>query len=246
MNCEEQAVARPFPGFYGGAVHPTPPFNAPAARRLREALGMAPGHVAYGLGAQYGLTVTAETVMAWERGTTLPGERELKALAGVLWCAPGELLTAASTLREHRLARDIAVEDLARTLGMTAAAYQRTEESGRWRGNERQAVALCGALDMSAAQFLTATGRNEELADLLSRAVTTRWQAYVKPVDKLVPLDRVLVQNVLEQLHADYQALTISTLSWNPTARDRAGTTDDPGREFLDRVVEEFWRTAGI
>jgi transcriptional regulator with XRE-family HTH domain len=227
-------------------VHPTPPFNAPAARRLREALGMAPGHVAYGLGAQYGLQITAETVMAWERGTALPGERELMALAGVLWCAPGELLSSAGTLREHRLARDVAVDELARKLGMSAAVYQRIEESGRWRGNERQAVALCDALGMSAAQFLTATGRNEELKDLLTRAVTTRWQAYVRPVDKLVPLDRILLQNVLEQLHADYQALMVSTLSWNTAGRDRDGTAGDAGQEYLDRVVEEFWRTAGI
>ncbi|MCW8221275.1 helix-turn-helix domain-containing protein, partial [Streptomyces griseolus] len=90
-----------------------PPFNAPAARRLREALGMAPGHVAYGLGAQYGLRITAETVLAWERGVALPDERELKALAGVLWCAPGELLSEASTLREHRVARGMSPEDLA-------------------------------------------------------------------------------------------------------------------------------------
>ncbi|MFF9689195.1 helix-turn-helix domain-containing protein [Streptomyces sp. NPDC014623] len=207
---------------------------------------MAPGHVAYGLGAQYGLRITAETVMAWERGTARPGERELMALAGVLWCAPGELLAAAGTLREHRLARDVAVEDLARTLGMTAAAYRRTEDSGRWRGSERQAVALCDALDMSAAQFLTATGRNDELADLLTRAVTTRWQAYVRPVGKLVPLDRVLVQDVLEQLHTDYQGLMVSSSGWDTAVRDRAGTAGDAGREFLDRVVEEFWRTAGI
>ncbi|MFD5870044.1 XRE family transcriptional regulator [Streptomyces sp. NPDC060322] len=207
---------------------------------------MAPGHVAYGLGAQYGLRITAETVMAWERGTALPGERELMALAGVLWCAPGELLAAANTLRDHRLARDVAVDDLARTLGMTVAAYQRIEDTGRWRGNERQAVSLCEALDMSAAQFLTATGRNEELAGLLTRAVTTRWQAYVRPVDKLVPLDRILIQDVLEQLHSDYQSLMVSTLSWNTTGRDRAGTGGEEGRVFLDRVVEEFWRTAGI
>lgn len=227
-------------------MHPTPPFNAPAARRLREALGMAPGHVAYGLGAQYGMRITAETVMAWERGTATPGERELMALAGVLWCAPGELLAAASTLRDHRLARDLALDEVARALGMTVAAYQKIEDSGRWRGNERQAVALCDTLDMSAAQFLTATGRNEELGGLLTRAVTTRWQAYVRPVDRLVPLDRILVQDVLEQLHTDYQALMVSTLSWNTTGRDRAGTAGEEGREFLDRVVEEFWRTAGI
>ncbi|MEU0136043.1 helix-turn-helix domain-containing protein [Streptomyces sp. NPDC006296] len=207
---------------------------------------MAPGHVAYGLGAQYGMRVTAETVMAWERGTALPGDRELMALAGVLWCAPGELLAAASTLREHRIARDLAVDDLARVLGMTPSAYRRIEETGRWRGNERQAVALCEALDMSAARFLTVTGRDEELADLLTRAVTTRWQAYVRPVDKLVPLDRILLQSALEQLHTDYQALMVSTLSWNTTGRDRAGTAGDEGREFLDRVVEEFWRTAGV
>ncbi|WP_307128833.1 helix-turn-helix transcriptional regulator [Streptomyces sp. B1I3] len=207
---------------------------------------MAPGHVAYGLGAQYGLQITAETVMAWERGVALPGERELTALAGVLWCAPGELLAAASTLREHRMARDVAVDGLARTLGMTAAAYLRIEETGRWRGNERQALALCEALDLSAAQFLTATGRNEELSELLTRAVTTRWQAYVRPVAKLVPLDRVLVQDVLEQLHTDYQGLMVSTLSWNTTGRDRSATTGEAGREFLDRVVEQFWRTAGI
>lgn len=207
---------------------------------------MAPGHVAYGLGAQYGLQVTAETVMAWERGVALPGERELTALAGVLWCAPGELLATASTLREHRLTRDIAVDDLAHELGMTGAAYLRMEESGRWRGNERQAAALCEALDLSAAQFLTATGRNEELSGLLSRAVTTRWQAYVRPVAKLVPLDRLLIQDVLEQLHTDYQALMVSTLSWSSTGRERSGATGEAGREYLARVVEQFWRTAGI
>lgn len=223
-----------------------PPFNAPAARRLREALGMAPGHVAYGLGAQYGLRIAAETVLAWERGVALPDERELKALAGVLWCAPGELLSEASTLREHRVARGMSPEDLARAVGMAPAAYLRIEESGRWRGNERQAAALCTALDMSAAQFLTATGRNEELAELLNRAVTTRWQAYVKPVAKLVPLDRVLVEDVLAQLHADYQALTVSTLSWSSTGRDAAGAEGGTGQDFLDRVVEQFWRTAGL
>ena len=207
---------------------------------------MAPGHVAYGLGAQYGLQVTAETVMAWERGVALPGERELTALAGVLWCAPGELLAAASTLREHRLTRDMAVDDLARALGMTGAAYLKMEESQRWRGNERQSTALCAALGLSAAQFLTATGRNEELAELLGKAVTTRWQAYVRPVAKLVPLDKLLIQNVLEQQHTDYQALMMSTLSWSSTGHEGSGATGDAGREYLERVVEQFWRTAGI
>ncbi|MEV7842689.1 helix-turn-helix domain-containing protein [Streptomyces cyaneofuscatus] len=232
--------------FYGGAVHPTPPFNAPAARRLREALGMAPGHVAYGLAAQYGLRIPAETVVAWERGLATPGERELTALAGVLWCAPGELLAAAATLREHRMSRELSVDDLARQLGMTGASYLRMEETGRWKGNERQSTALCRALGLSPAQFLTATGRDEELAELLTSAVTTRWQAYVRPVAKIVPLDRGQIQDVLEQLHADYQALMVSTLSWSSTGQERSAATGDAGRAFLARVVDQFWRTAGV
>lgn len=49
---------------------------------------MAPGHVAYGLRAQYGLLVTPDVVAAWERGLQSPTARELTALAGVLWCSP--------------------------------------------------------------------------------------------------------------------------------------------------------------
>ncbi|MER5982140.1 XRE family transcriptional regulator [Streptomyces sp. NPDC001787] len=207
---------------------------------------MAPGHVAYGLAAQYGLRVSAETVIAWERGEATPTERELTALAGVLWCAPGELLAAASTLREHRMTRDLSVDDLSRRLGMTTSAYLRMEESGRWRGNERQSAALREVLGLSAAQFLTAAGRDEELAALLRSALTTRWQAYVRPVSKLVPLDRRLVQDVLEQLHADYQSLMVSTLSWSSTGEERSGATGDAGRAFLARVVDQFWRTAGV
>lgn len=227
-------------------MHPSPPFNAPAARRLREALGMLPGHVAYGLGAQYGLRVSTETVVAWERGLAVPSEYELKALAGVLWCSPGELLTAARTLREHRVARELAVEELARLLGLTASAYLRMEESGRWRGNERQSAALAEVLGLTAAGFVTVSGRDEELAELLRGAVTTRWQAHLRPVAKLVPLERGFLQDVLEQLHTDYQALMVSTLSWSSTGTERAGATGDSGRVFLAEILERFWRAAGV
>lgn len=222
-------------------MHPTPPFNAPAARRLREALGMAPGHVAYGLGAQYGLRISAETVAAWERGLDVPSEYEITALAGVLWCAPGELLTAARSLREHRVSRELAADELAGRVGMATAAYLRMEESGRWRGNERQSAALSEALGLTPAEFVTATGREDELGELLRRAVETRWQAYVRPVAKLAPVDRQLVQSALERLHSDYQALMVSTLSWSSTGTDRAGGTGDEGRAFLARIVERFW-----
>ncbi|MYY02223.1 MULTISPECIES: helix-turn-helix transcriptional regulator [unclassified Streptomyces] len=205
---------------------------------------MAPGHVAYGLGAQYGLRITAETVAAWERGLALPTEYELTALAGVLWCAPGELLTAARSLREHRVSRDLAPDELAAEVGMATSAYLRMEESGRWRGNERQSAALSKALGLTPADFVTATGRDEELAGLLRSAVTTRWQAYIRPVTKLVPLDRRRLQEALEQLHGDYQALMASTLSWNSTGTDRAGGTGEAGRAFLARIVPRFWEAA--
>ncbi len=205
---------------------------------------MTPGHVAYGLGAQYGLRIGAETVADWERGLARPTEYELTALAGVLWCAPGELLTAARTLREHRIARELTVDELAGQLGMSVSAYLRMEESGRWRGNERQSAALIEALGLDAAGFVTAAGRDEELAELLRSAVTTRWQAYVKPVSKLAPVDRSPVQKMLERLHADYQALMASTLSWSSTGTEPAGATGDAGRAFLAGIVERFWQAA--
>jgi transcriptional regulator with XRE-family HTH domain len=220
--------------------NPSPPFNAPAARRLREALGMAPGHVAYGLRAQYGMPVTPETVAAWERGLAVPDTRELTALAGVLWCSPGELLSTATSLREHRIARGLAPDELARRLGMDASAYLRMEESGRWRGNERQTAALAGALGLAPRELLAATGRDKELAELLRDAVTSRWQAYVRPVGKMLPLERGHLQDVLQQLHADYQARMVATLSWGAASDD----SGEPGREFLDRIVDHFWELA--
>lgn len=224
-------------------VHSSPPFNAPAARRLRAALGMAPGHVAYGLRAQYGLIVTPETVMAWERGEISPTSAELTALAGVLWCSPGELLAEPVTLREHRIARGLAPEDLARRVGVEAGAYQKMEDTGRWKGNERQSAALATALGLTLAQFVTATGKHEELAELLRSAVTTRWQAYVKPLTKLLPVPKAHLERVLERLHGEYQTRMVATLSWGGGGGE-AGSGDS-GREYLTDIVERFWGLAG-
>ncbi|WP_437111286.1 helix-turn-helix domain-containing protein [Streptomyces sp. enrichment culture] len=221
---------------------PTPPFNALAARRLREGLGMAPGHVAYGLRAQYGLDVPPETVIAWERGVARPDARELTALAGVLWCAPGDLLAAATTLREHRMARGMAPEDLARRVGLDPKAYARMEESGRWRGNERQTAELARVLGLGPRELLNATGRDDELAELLRDAVTTRWQAYVRPAAKLLPMRREHLEDVLQRLHSDYQARMVATYSWG----DSGGSGGEAGREYLDRIVDHFWSMARL
>ncbi len=199
---------------------------------------MGPEHVAYGMRASYGLPyVTPDLVIAWERGTAAPGNPELTALAGVLWCSPGELIGRPRTLREHRIARAVAPEDVAHAVGMDLGTYLRTEESGQWRGNERQSAALAGILDLALPDFVAVTGREEKLAELLHSAVTTRWQAYVRPVTKLAPLDKAVLEQVLQGLHQDYQGHMAATLSWGGGGKGAS----ESGQKFLDGIVDTFW-----
>ncbi|MGW3851099.1 helix-turn-helix domain-containing protein [Streptomyces fagopyri] len=224
------------------AQQPTPPFNAQAARRLRTALGMRPEHVAYGMRASYGMPyVTPDLVAAWELGTTTPSGPELTALAGVLWCSPGEIIGAPRTLREHRVARGLAQEDVARAVGLELPGYQKMEETDEWRGNERQSTALADVLELSLRDFVTVTGRDSRLAELLRGAVTTRWQAYSRPVGKMIPLDRRLLEDVLQELHQEYQGQMVATLSW--TAGPAAAEAEVSGQDFLDRIIDHFWST---
>ncbi|MGP4000189.1 XRE family transcriptional regulator [Streptomyces sp. 8N706] len=216
-----------------------PPFDATSARRLRQALGMAHTHVSYGIWAAYGLDVSPGTVAAWELGEESPTETELTALAGALWCSPGDLLGAPSTLREHRLARGMTVTDLALRIGMEPTAYELIEQTGHWTGNDRQATALGEALALPLPAFIEVTDRAGALAELLRNAVTTRWQAYVKPVTQLVPLPRQRVGEVLQFLHAEYQTRMLSTVNWG--VGGSSVQPGDEGRAFLDEVLELFW-----
>ncbi|MEI5101483.1 helix-turn-helix transcriptional regulator [Streptomyces sp. PmtG] len=219
---------------------PTPPFDFPAARRLREALGMEPGHVAYGMRASYGLShITPDTISAWERGLATPDAAELAALAATLWCSPGDLMGAATTLREHRLARGLAPEDVARGAGVELQAYLRMEETNQWRGSDRQSAALARTLHLALPDFVRVTGRAEELAELLRGAATTRWQGYVRPVSKLLGVDKRAVDGPLRRLHEDYQSRMVRTLSWGGGAS--ADASGHAGRDFLDHVLDHFW-----
>ncbi|MER7409669.1 transcriptional regulator [Streptomyces sp. NHF165] len=216
----------------------TSSFDGAAARRLREALGMAPRDVAHGMRAAFGLTVAAETVTAWERGEQTPDDRELTALAGALWCAVPELMDTPGTLRGFRLAQGLSRADLALGIGMDEAAYALAEEEGRWVGDARQADALGRVLRLPVPALIAFTGRSAELAELLRRAVTSRWQAYVEPVSGLVPLPRAYLEDGLRRLHAEYTSTTAASLGWG---RPASASSREAARAFLDDVLDRFW-----
>ncbi|WP_345042046.1 helix-turn-helix transcriptional regulator [Streptomyces sannanensis] len=219
-------------------MHPPLPFNARAARTLREKLGMAPGHVAYGMRASYGMAhVTPDHITAWERGTALPTSQELTALAGALWCAPSELMGRPRTLREHRLARGLAAEDVARVTGVDLNAYLYMEERGQWTGDKRQSAKLGSLLNLPPRDFIAITGLEDELARLLTEAVSTRWQAHIRAIARLVSMERRDLQDTLGAMHHEYQTLMAATLS-------RAGGTiasGENGRRYIDDIVNHFW-----
>ncbi|BBC32888.1 hypothetical protein SGFS_041820 [Streptomyces graminofaciens] len=201
---------------------------------------MGPEDVAYWMRSSYGLPyVGPDLVMAWERGTMTPTAPELTALAGVLWCSPRELIGAPRTLREHRVTRGLAPEDVARAVGLELNSYLRMEDAGDWHGSDRQASALADVLGLSLPDLIVVTGREAHLADLLRGAVTTRWQAYVRPTAKLLSLDRRLLEAVLQEMHTDYQELVTAGLTWaNGTAATDAG---DAGRDHLEQIIDHFW-----
>nr|WP_206322368.1 helix-turn-helix transcriptional regulator [Streptomyces sp. HNM0575] len=198
---------------------------------------MAPGHVAYGMRASYGMShVSPDHITAWERGEALPTANEVTALAGALWCGPGELMGRPRTLLEHRLARGVSAEDLARLIGLDIDAYRYMEETGRWTGDKRQSANLGSVLKLPPRDFIAVTGQEDELARLLTEAVSTRWQAHVRAIARLVAIDRRALQEPLRTMQHEYQALMAATLG-----RASSNSTADDGRRFLEDIVEHFW-----
>lgn len=198
---------------------------------------MAHGHVAHGMRASYGLAhVSPGHVAAWERGEALPTANELTALAGALWCAPGELMGRPRTLLEHRLARGLAAEDVAGFTGIGLDAYRHMEETGRWTGDERQSAKLGSLLDLPPRDHIAVTGLEDELARLLAEAVTTRWQAHIRAVARLVGMDKRDLKEPLRAMQQEYGDLMAATLS-------RAGTaaSGEKGRRYLEDIVHHFW-----
>lgn len=219
-----------------------PPFNADVAKRLREALGMTPTHVAYGMWAAYGLQIPPAAISAWEEGTDSPTIDEITALAGALWCSPAELLGAPRTLREHRLTHGVPLADLARRAGMSAEQYQQVEETGQWTGNDRQAAEVAEALKLPLRTQLELTGRDVVLAEMLRSAASVRWQAYVRPVTKMLPaLPKRTVERVLERLNEEYHQRSFASLSWIDMYSEPDRDPAAAGREYLAQITAHFW-----
>ncbi|MFD9500337.1 XRE family transcriptional regulator [Streptomyces sp. NPDC060035] len=199
---------------------------------------MAHGHVAYGMRASYATAhITPDHIAAWERGSALPNASELAALAGALWCHPRELMGRPHTLRDHRIARGIAPEDVARGTGLPLGAYVHMEETGQWTGDKRQSAKLGSLLDLPPRDFIAITGLEDELARLLTEAVTTRWQAHVRPIAKLIATERKELHEPLDAMYHEYQALMAATLS-------RAGgstASGEDGRRYVEEIVDHFW-----
>ncbi|GGP63697.1 MULTISPECIES: XRE family transcriptional regulator [Streptomyces] len=199
---------------------------------------MAPGHVAYGMRASFGTShITPEHVIAWERGTHVPDAGELTALAGALWCRPSELMGHPGTLLEHRIARGVSAEDVARATGLSLDAYLSMEQAGHWAGDKRQSAKLGEVLGLPPRDFIAITRLEEELARLLTEAVSTRWQAHIRDIAKLVSMDRRDLKAPLQAMHQDYQALMAATLS-------RAGgstASGEDGRRYVENIVDHFW-----
>lgn len=197
---------------------------------------MAPSHVAYGMRASYGMAhITPEHIAAWERGAAFPTATELTALAGALWCAPSELMGRPRTLLEHRMARGIAVEDVARATGLKLEDYRRMEETGQWQGDKRQTAKLGSFLDLPPRDFVAVTGREGQLAELLVEAVTTRWQAHVRAIAKLLSMERRDLQQPLSAMQDEYQTLMAATLSRASSASGEAA------QRYLDEIINRFW-----
>ncbi|MEY9874293.1 DNA-binding transcriptional regulator YiaG/DNA-binding XRE family transcriptional regulator [Streptacidiphilus sp. MAP12-33] len=212
------------------------PFEPGAARAVRSALGLSPAMVARALADSYAMPVPPQQVIAWEVGAAHPSERELIALARVLWCLPGQLMGGrAVSLRDHRLALDLPQEEVARRIRVTRRDYTRMEE--RWDGDRTQTRDLAVALQLSPPVLIRACGREEQLEELLRRAIDGRWQAQVQPVRDLVPmLAEGPVTHALQSLAAEKAT---SGALWG------GGGAPAPAETPEVEPLERFWALIG-
>jgi hypothetical protein len=213
------------------------PFEPAAARDVRTSLGLSPAMVARALADSYAMPVPPALVIAWEVGATHPAERELIALARVLWCLPGRLMGGrAVSLRDHRLALDLPQDEVARRLRINRRDYQRMEE--HWTGDRFQTRELAQVLHLSPRALVHACGRDELLDELLLRATDGRWQAQVRPVHDVVPvLSEEWISGALQTLSAE-RATSSALWGGAPTTGPEESPQEEPAERFWSLVED--------
>ncbi|MFI5533127.1 helix-turn-helix domain-containing protein [Kitasatospora sp. NPDC051853] len=184
---------------------PTPvPFSPAAARAHRVGLGLTPEQVAAGMAA-HGVRLLPTHVIGWESGEYRPDETEFIALARALWCPPVQLMgTAPSSLRDFRVARELTQEQAARRIGVAPRTYEQAELTGSWPGDPEQSWELAQVLGLTLRAFVLVTNRQDALEKCLRQCVDGRWQSQVKPVAKLLPVPRPVLETVLAELQQDH------------------------------------------
>lgn len=181
------------------------PFSPAAARSHRTGLGLTPDQVAEGMAA-HGVRLLPSHVIGWETGEFRPSEEEFIALSRALWCPPVQLMgTPPSTLRDFRVARELNPDQAARRIGVTLRAYEQAELTGKWGGDAEQSYALAQVLGLGLRMLLHVTHRQDDLDKCLRQCVDGRWQGQLKPIAKLVPVPRAVLEQTLAELQEEYQ-----------------------------------------
>lgn len=220
-------------------VPPPVPFSPAAARAHRAGLGLTPEQVAGGMAA-HGVRLLPTHVLAWESGELVPTEQEFIALARALWCPADQLMgVRPASLRDFRIARELAPESAAARIGVTVRRYLAAETLGRWDGDEAETDALARVLGLTLRELVGVTGRREELERCLRACVDGRWQAQLAAVGRIVPVDGRTLTAVLSALQNESRVTAHWGGGWGRAAPDHARPADPAGERRPP--VERFW-----
>ncbi len=207
------------------------PFSPAAARAHRAALGLTAEQVAEGMAA-HGVRLLPAHVLAWESGGLRPDEPEFIALARALWCPAAQLMDARPTsLRDHRIARELGQAAVAERTGTSLPAYRQAELTGHWEGDEDQTHALADVLGLSLPELVEATGRRDALDHLLRQCVAGRWQPHLGALARIVPAPSGALAAALTALRQEHHVPT----HWGATARATPPPT-------ADALIPRFWQ----
>ncbi|MFB6518109.1 transcriptional regulator [Streptomyces sp. NPDC056401] len=198
--------------------------------------------------ASCGTPVDPGLVLAWERGSHVPSDQHLFALADVLWCDTVTLMgTGPRTLVEFRLARRLSVEGLASRLGMEPSEYRAAESARQWHGDARQTRVLVEALGLSLRKLTGIVGRDGELEDHLRTAIAGRWKAHVDPVVEIIAVDATSVGDALRTMHGEFSEFSERYMG-NLVARNDDSRLREIAAEraaYLRRLADRFWELIG-